>query len=213
MPGSLTVCNSLPSVAGNPPADRVYYVRMRKTAGSLAVVAAARLATALATGASLPGDISRAQVPLVAAQTVPLQPWCSRSRFPACRDRCFSARGRFGSRSSPRIGAGLGGFSPSIRAPAACVERSGCRLARCGSSRASARYGIANRGSGVRARARRPGRGEGCLGRAVEAKPTEQDLLTEAQEERMMGLEPTTFCMASRRSSQLSYIRAGAKYS
>jgi hypothetical protein len=27
--------------------------------------------------------------------------------------------------------------------------------------------------------------------------------------ERMMGLEPTTFCMASRRSSQLSYIRAG----
>jgi hypothetical protein len=27
-------------------------------------------------------------------------------------------------------------------------------------------------------------------------------------EERMMGLEPTTFCMASRRSSQLSYIRA-----
>ena len=29
----------------------------------------------------------------------------------------------------------------------------------------------------------------------------------------MMGLEPTTFCMASRRSSQLSYIRAGSKYS
>jgi hypothetical protein len=26
-------------------------------------------------------------------------------------------------------------------------------------------------------------------------------------EKRMMGLEPTTFCMASRRSSQLSYIR------
>jgi hypothetical protein len=26
---------------------------------------------------------------------------------------------------------------------------------------------------------------------------------------RMMGFEPTTFCMASRRSSQLSYIRAG----
>ena len=30
---------------------------------------------------------------------------------------------------------------------------------------------------------------------------------------RMMGLEPTTFCMASRRSSQLSYIRVGRKYS
>jgi hypothetical protein len=29
----------------------------------------------------------------------------------------------------------------------------------------------------------------------------------------MMGLEPTTFCMASRRSSQLSYIRVGAHYS
>jgi hypothetical protein len=25
-----------------------------------------------------------------------------------------------------------------------------------------------------------------------------------------MGFEPTTFCMASRRSSQLSYIRANA---
>ena len=28
-----------------------------------------------------------------------------------------------------------------------------------------------------------------------------------------MGLEPTTFCMASRRSSQLSYIRVGGQYS
>ncbi len=28
---------------------------------------------------------------------------------------------------------------------------------------------------------------------------------------RMMGLEPTTFCMASRRSSQLSYIRNGPR--
>ena len=30
---------------------------------------------------------------------------------------------------------------------------------------------------------------------------------------RMMGFEPTTFCMASRRSSQLSYIRERRKYS
>jgi hypothetical protein len=30
--------------------------------------------------------------------------------------------------------------------------------------------------------------------------------------ERMMGLEPTTFCMASRRSSQLSYIRVGGAF-
>jgi hypothetical protein len=28
-----------------------------------------------------------------------------------------------------------------------------------------------------------------------------------------MGLEPTTFCMASRRSSQLSYIRTPPEYS
>jgi hypothetical protein len=28
-----------------------------------------------------------------------------------------------------------------------------------------------------------------------------------------MGLEPTTFCMASRRSSQLSYSRAEREYS
>jgi hypothetical protein len=35
----------------------------------------------------------------------------------------------------------------------------------------------------------------------------------QAFEERMMGLEPTTFCMASRRSSQLSYIRTGLEYS
>ena len=32
-------------------------------------------------------------------------------------------------------------------------------------------------------------------------------------EERMAGLEPATFCMASRCSSQLSYIREGGKYS
>ncbi len=30
---------------------------------------------------------------------------------------------------------------------------------------------------------------------------------------RLMGLEPTTFCMASRRSGQLSYSREGRQYS
>ena len=30
---------------------------------------------------------------------------------------------------------------------------------------------------------------------------------------RLMGFEPTTFCMASRRSSQLSYSRANGEYS
>jgi hypothetical protein len=37
---------------------------------------------------------------------------------------------------------------------------------------------------------------------------TENPAVAGLHEERMMGLEPTTFCMASRRSSQLSYIRA-----
>jgi hypothetical protein len=32
-------------------------------------------------------------------------------------------------------------------------------------------------------------------------------------EERLIGFEPTTFCMASRRSSQLSYSRASGEYS
>ena len=34
------------------------------------------------------------------------------------------------------------------------------------------------------------------------------DMYSRPESKRMMGLEPTTFCMASRRSSQLSYIRA-----
>ena len=38
--------------------------------------------------------------------------------------------------------------------------------------------------------------------------PRRRDLAQRAK--RMMGLEPTTFCMASRRSSQLSYIRMSA---
>jgi hypothetical protein len=33
---------------------------------------------------------------------------------------------------------------------------------------------------------------------------------TGLSEERLKGLEPSTFCMASRRSSQLSYSRAEA---
>jgi hypothetical protein len=31
-------------------------------------------------------------------------------------------------------------------------------------------------------------------------------------EKRLMGFEPTTFCMASRRSSQLSYSRANGGF-
>ncbi len=37
--------------------------------------------------------------------------------------------------------------------------------------------------------------------------------ITGAFSKRMKGLEPSTFCMASRRSSQLSYIRETADYS
>ena len=39
--------------------------------------------------------------------------------------------------------------------------------------------------------------------------PDKKPRLSGAFLKRMMGLEPTTFCMASRRSSQLSYIRVG----
>ena len=46
-----------------------------------------------------------------------------------------------------------------------------------------------------------------------EAREHRKAPITGAFVKRMMGLEPTTFCMASRRSSQLSYIRVGRKYS
>src|SRR4051812_38490836 len=42
------------------------------------------------------------------------------------------------------------------------------------------------------------------------AQGNKKPRLSGAFRERMMGLEPTTFCMASRRSSQLSYIREAA---
>jgi hypothetical protein len=43
------------------------------------------------------------------------------------------------------------------------------------------------------------------LSGAFEEEEEEEEAAEER--ERMMGFEPTTFCMASRRSSQLSYIR------
>ncbi len=47
-----------------------------------------------------------------------------------------------------------------------------------------------------------PGR-HGCPEWLIEQRP----LLGAFCEERVKGLEPSTFCMASRRSSQLSYTR------
>jgi hypothetical protein len=44
-------------------------------------------------------------------------------------------------------------------------------------------------------------------------KGREREREREKKRERMMGFEPTTFCMASRRSSQLSYIRKSTQYS
>jgi hypothetical protein len=41
----------------------------------------------------------------------------------------------------------------------------------------------------------------------------EKDLQMQVFSKRLKGFEPSTFCMASRRSSQLSYSRAGAEYS
>jgi hypothetical protein len=46
--------------------------------------------------------------------------------------------------------------------------------------------------------------------RRVNPKKAKTPALARALWKRMMGLEPTTFCMASRRSSQLSYIRMSA---
>jgi hypothetical protein len=44
-----------------------------------------------------------------------------------------------------------------------------------------------------------------CSRRSTKEKPSD---LEGFRDKRLMGLEPTTFCMASRRSSQLSYSRA-----
>ena len=60
---------------------------------------------------------------------------------------------------------------------------------------------------------RLPGRGP------ARRKPTnrlcahKKDLQIQASRKRLKGFEPSTFCMASRRSSQLSYSREGAEYS
>jgi hypothetical protein len=48
--------------------------------------------------------------------------------------------------------------------------------------------------------------------RFVEARPARSSVFAGCSVKRMKGLEPSTFCMASRRSSQLSYIRASAQY-
>jgi hypothetical protein len=42
---------------------------------------------------------------------------------------------------------------------------------------------------------------------------TKNPLQERVSRKRLKGFEPSTFCMASRRSSQLSYSRAGAEYS
>jgi hypothetical protein len=46
-----------------------------------------------------------------------------------------------------------------------------------------------------------------------QAEATKKPLVERPFAKRLMGLEPTTFCMASRRSSQLSYSRARREYS
>ena len=46
-----------------------------------------------------------------------------------------------------------------------------------------------------------------CNAQTGNSSRMKEALFPGLSEERMMGLEPTTFCMASRRSSQLSYIR------
>jgi hypothetical protein len=53
----------------------------------------------------------------------------------------------------------------------------------------------------------------GAKGLQERVLPERKSPVAGAFRERMAGLEPATFCMASRRSSQLSYIRAAAEYS
>src|ERR1700750_3289548 len=53
-----------------------------------------------------------------------------------------------------------------------------------------------------------PRPGSGALQGSVRTQKTPPE--RGFQMERLMGLEPTTFCMASRRSSPLSYSRRGA---
>src|SRR5205814_6281444 len=69
--------------------------------------------------------------------------------------------------------------------------------------------GMRHNATSKRRKRRSRERGGRSIGSTLAKTPPERGFL----EERMMGFEPTTFCMASRRSSQLSYIRAGAKYS
>ena len=61
--------------------------------------------------------------------------------------------------------------------------------------------------SGGRAPAGRPASSSRDGTTQSDRMPTENPAGAGLSMERMMGLEPTTFCMASRRSSQLSYIR------
>ena len=42
------------------------------------------------------------------------------------------------------------------------------------------------------------------------SRPNKKPAVSSGFPKRMKGLEPSTFCMASRRSSQLSYIREAA---
>jgi hypothetical protein len=60
---------------------------------------------------------------------------------------------------------------------------------------------------------RRPARTEGERERERRKREEKERGGEREREKRMMGLEPTTFCMASRRSSQLSYIRKCPEYS
>ena len=69
----------------------------------------------------------------------------------------------------------------------------------------AAAVGVAVRAHELSKTARKLSKGGGGASPMTHESPA----LAGLSEERMMGLEPTTFCMASRRSSQLSYIRVG----
>jgi hypothetical protein len=103
-----------------------------------------------------------------------------------------------------------GGTSAS---PASC-SRSGCKTnSEQPPGPATATAGLYAKAASVAA-SRTDGRRTASFGTKFRDKVCQRSqikknsAICEAFLKRMMGLEPTTFCMASRRSSQLSYIRA-----
>ena len=118
--------------------------------------------------------------------------------------RCTLATTRGTLRRTARAGDNSVAFSGRIGTKALAPGSYEATLAVKGAKRPTARFTV------VKPAERRPSAFSGSDHVVVRPKaPPERGFC----EERLMGLEPTTFCMASRRSSQLSYSRTAAQYS